>query len=65
MTDDLAERLESCDHLTAIKVTEARRQTWLTRARPGDRWGVTVHEGGDLHFGRTFEEAFSRAMKLV
>lgn len=60
----LVEALERCDTLSAIKVTAKRREQWLTKAKPGDRWGVTVVEGGYYSFGRTFSEAFWRAMEL-
>ena len=59
----LDERLDACDYVTAVKVT-ARRRAWLTAARPGDRWAVTVHEGGEFSYGRSFGEAFSRAMRV-
>lgn len=58
----LLETLDACDQIHAIKVTDHRREAWMTKAKPGDRWGVSVVEGGTFQYGRSFEEAFRRAM---
>ena len=60
---DLLEKLDACDQVYGIKVTDRRREVWLTEAKPGDRWGVSVVEGGTFSYGRSFEEAFRRAMR--
>lgn len=61
---DLLERLDLLDSISAIKVTERRRE-WLTKAKPGDRWGVSLAEGGEFAYGHTLQEAIEAAFERV
>ena len=55
------EALEMHDCFTAIKVTD-RRRGWLRSAQPGDRWAVTLTEGGFFSYGRSLRDAIGRAL---
>ena len=42
----ILDALEMHDSFAAIKVTDKRRDLWLKGANAGDRWAVTLVEGG-------------------
>ena len=61
---ELLDRLEMHDMFSAVKVTQARNR-WLTKAKPGDRWAVTLTEGGTFSYGRSLRDAILVALKEI
>ncbi|KKM89537.1 hypothetical protein LCGC14_1247690 [marine sediment metagenome] len=59
---DLFERLESLDYFCAVKVTRQSR-SWLTGAKPGDRWAVSLVEADVFTYGRSLIEAVVKALE--
>ncbi len=62
---EILDSLEMHDMFSAVKVTDRRRNSWLVGARPGDRWAVTLTEGGTFSYGRSLRDAISNAIDGV